>query len=363
MSGSAFERPSPAPGDQPGRASRRVRVGPEPEAPAAARQLSDGEARPSARQVRALQGAVGNHALSRLLDGSGGAIQRAKNPERERLERIRMWSQLLQQKDGLAPAAADTLAEAFANTKTSIVTLEEFAPLLGLGWTAPVLVTLIRKFVGDPGGREASDWVAFAGRRPDNADAVADGVRAGQVDWVNVAASFRTHNDRYTATPQTPTGKVRVCVLDGDHAALEEQTLDGTQTVYRITGGRAPFLASDELKDLLLADSQYNVSATGYTRHATVNLVEAPGQVDFAATRHFTYMPSAGTVNTAIMSSDDADITVLRLEGDSVIFDISGAEHALSLSPVDDYMPFDFDYNAAAGTISHGHPGHALYTV
>ena len=54
---------------------------------------------------------------------------------------------------------------------------------------------------------------------------------------------------------------------------------------------------------------------------------------------------------------------MLRLEGDSVIFDISGAEHALSLSPVDGYMPFDFDYNAAAGTISHGHPGHALYTV
>lgn len=363
MSGSAFEHPSPAPGDPPARASRRVRVGPETPSSAAARQLSGPDAPPTVGQVRALQGAVGNRALSRLLDRAAGAIQRAKNPERERLERIRMWSQLLQQKDGLAPADADTLAEAFANTKASIVTLEEFAPLLGLGWTAPVLVTLIRKFIGDPGGREAMDWVLFAGRRPDDADAVAAGVRAGQVDWVNAAASFRTHNDRYTATPQTPTGKVRVCVLDGDHAALEEQTLDGTQTVYRITGGHAPFLASGELKDLLLSDSQYDVTATGYTRHAPVNLVEAPGQVDFAATRHFTYMPSAGAVHDAVMGSDDADITILRIEGDSVIFDISGDEHALSLVPVDGYEPFDFDYNAAAGTISHGHPGHALYLV
>ncbi|MGE3960097.1 MAG: hypothetical protein AB7F65_00275 [Dehalococcoidia bacterium] len=318
-------------------------------------------ATPGAAQARALQGAVGNRALSRLVDATLGAAQRKKNPERERLERIRMWSELLQQKEGLAPADARTLAEAFANTGTSIVTLEEFAPLLGLGWTAGPLVTLIRKYLGDDGGRTQEDWCVFAVRRADDPDAVADSVRAGQVDWVNAPATFHTGNDRYTATEMTPTGDFDVFVLEVDHAEVEERTLDGSQTVYLIESDEVEFVATGELRDLLLSDSLYNVTATGYTRYAPVNMVERPAEVNFAATRHFTYMTPGSEAEDAVMHSDDADMRVVRLEGDSVIFDIGGDEFALSRTPAAGDLPFDFDYDSATGTIAHGHPGHALY--
>lgn len=327
-----------------------------------ARQIQTAGTQPRVADLRALQGTLGNRAVQRLLRSkSDGTAQRKPDPERERLERVRMWGELLQQRNGLVPADAHTLAEAFANTGTSIVTLQGFAPLLSSGWTAAGLVTLIRKFTGESGGRSLDDWVTFAVRRPGDPDAVATGVRAGQVDWVNVSASFKTHNDRYTAAARTPAGKQRVFTFDGTRAALQEQTLDGTQTVYEITGEDSRFLVTAELKDLLLSDSQYHVTPAGYTRHAPVNLVEAPGEVDFTASRHFTYMPASGPVHTAIMSSDDPDLTVKRIEGGSVIFDVSGTEYPLSLAPQAGYQPFDFNYDAATGSITEGHPGHPLY--
>ncbi|MDO9444003.1 MAG: hypothetical protein Q7K37_01705, partial [Dehalococcoidia bacterium] len=83
---------------------------PTPHAASASRAARLGAAAPhAAAPMRALQGAVGNRAVQRVMGSrqqaaardvhasDAGTVQRKKNPERERLERIRMWSERIQQ--------------------------------------------------------------------------------------------------------------------------------------------------------------------------------------------------------------------------------------------------------------------------
>jgi hypothetical protein len=332
-----------------------------------------GAAASTAVQMRALQGAVGNRATQRVMGArpaadaqsyaaEPGTVQRKKNPERERLERVRMWSERLQQ-DGLDIADATTLAEAFANAGVSIVTLQRFAPLLNQAWTAAELVTLIRKYVGADGGRSLEDWVTFAIRRPDDPDGVATAVRGGQVDWANAAAVFNTHNDRYQRALLNLAGQQTLWILQGGVAALATVDLLDTDRVYRITGGGGPFVVRGDLADLLVRDSLYTVTPSGYTRYAPVNLIEAPNQVNFQATRHFCYLAAGSDAYNAVMGSDDSDVTVTGVENGEVVFDIAGEEHRAAIAPANGDTPFDFDYDASSGTIDHGHPGHAVHNL
>ncbi|MDP2327910.1 MAG: hypothetical protein Q8M79_07465, partial [Dehalococcoidia bacterium] len=292
-----------------------------------------------------------------------GTVQRKKkNPERERLERIHMWSERLQQ-DGLGGGDAIVLGQAFANTGVSIVTLQQFAPLLNQAWTAGELVTLIRKFVGADGGRALEDWVAFAIRRPDDPDAVAAAVRVGQVDWANAAAVFNTHNDRYRRTLLNLAGQQTLWILQGGVAAQATVALLDTDRVYRVTGGGGPFVVRGDLADLLVRDSLYTVTPSGYTRYAPVNLIEVPNQVNFQAARHFCYLADGSDAYDAVMGSDDSEVTVTGVENGEVVFDIAGEEHRAAIAPANGDTPFDFDYDASDGSISHGHPGHAVHNL
>lgn len=96
---------------------------------------------------------------------------------------------------------------------------------------------------------------------------------------------------------------------------------------------------------------------------APVNTKDAPAQVNFAATRHFVYLAEGSAGYKAVMQSKDSDVIVTAVEGNEVVFRIKNREVGASIQPSEGACPFDFDYNAARGTISHGHVGHALHSL
>lgn len=110
-----------------------------------------------------------------------------------------------------------------------------------------------------------------------------------------------------------------------------------------------------------LGNSRYTVTAKRYQRHAPVNTYDAPREVDFDAPRHFVYLANGSDAYNAVMRSQDADVHIVRIEGGNVVMNIAGNEHRARIRPQAGDCPFDFDYDAEHGTISHGHVGHELY--
>lgn len=108
--------------------------------------------------------------------------------------------------------------------------------------------------------------------------------------WDNVAATFRTQNDRYTPDMLDIRGTRTIWHYSGGAARREEVEVTEESPAYWMTSGPAfgpPFIASTALKDMLTMDSTYTVTASGYTRYAPVNLVEDPEQVNFTQDRSF----------------------------------------------------------------------------
>lgn len=348
---------------------------PTPHAASASRAARLGAAAPhAAAPMRALQGAVGNRAVQRVMGSrqqaaardvhasDAGTVQRKKNPERERLERIRMWSERIQQ-DGVDAEEALEYAEAFANRSTSIITVLAFAVPLHEEWHAADVIELVNEFVADPGGRTLNEWVTL-GIRSDDLGDVPDAARAGNVEWVNAAATFSTANDRYTTTLVKPVGDYRVYALQGANAVLEDVTLpDGGKPVHYVQGAGKKFLAREDLKDLITSDSVYTVTATDYRRYAPVNTVHAPVQVNFQATRHFVYVTKGTEAYKAIRAAGSGVLRVTAVRNGQVIFDVNGDEHGASIEPSEGDQPFDFNYNAGTGGLSHRHFGHPLYDL
>ena len=329
-------------------------------------------AAPTAAPMRALQAAVGNRAAQRVIGtqqapeghvhaAEPGTVQwKKKNPERERLERVRMWGQLFEQ-NGIDVDEAAEYAAAFANTSVSAATVLAFARPLHEEWHAEDVIDLINQYRADDLGRPLEVWVGLA-VRGDDLDEVADDAEAGVVNWANAPAVFFTDNDRYQTARVDLVGAHPVYHLQGGVAVRRTVNLPDGEDVFQVTGGRSTFHVRGNLEALITSDSRYSVNPSGYTRYAPVNLVEAPGQVNFQETRHFCYLPPGSPVYDAVMGNDnDADFHVTAIEGGKVVWDIAGETFYAPIAPRNGYSPFDFDYDASDGSISGGHPGHALY--
>ena len=322
-------------------------------------------------QMRALQGAVGNRAAQRVMGAQPapeahaqtaqpGTVQRKKNPERERLERVRMWGLLFEQK-GIDAEEAAEYAAAFANTSVSAATVLAFAGPLHEDWHAEDVIALINEYRADDLGRPLEVWVGLA-VRGDDLGKVSDDAEAGVVNWANAPAVFYTHNDRYQTTRVDLVGAHPVYHLQGGMAVSQTVDLPDGEDVFEVTGGNATFHVRGDLRALITSDSRYTVTPGGYTRYAPVNMVEAPGQVNFQETRHFCYLPPGSTVYDAVLGNDDdSDFHVTAIEGGKVVWDIADDEFRAPIAPRNGYTPFDFDYDASDGSISGGHPGHSLY--
>ena len=138
-------------------------------------------------------------------DPADGPVQRAgKNNRRNRQikrakqhrNRIHAWSQLMQQRLGLAPVVADLYAQTYANNPAiSFPALEAF--INGTpGWAAPHRIGLINRFLGNAGGRSQAEWIAIAAAHPGLIDAEADVAALARIaGWnagplVGLAAAF-----------------------------------------------------------------------------------------------------------------------------------------------------------------------------
>lgn len=322
-------------------------------------------------QMRALQDAVGNRAAQRVMGArqapeahvhaaETGTVQRKKNPERERLERIRMWGLLFEQ-NGIDVDEAAQYANAFANASVSAATVLAFARPLHEDWHAEDVIGLINEYCADDLGRPLEVWVGLA-VRGDDLDEVSEDAKAGVVNWANAPAVFYTHNDRYQTTRVDLVGAHPVYHLQGGVAVSQTVDLPDGEEVFEVTGGKATFHVRGDLRALTTSDSRYTVTPGGYTRYAPVNMVESPAQVNFQETRHFCYLPAGSEVyDTVLGNDDDSDFHVTAIDGGKVVWDIAGDEFHAPIAPRNGYTPFDFDYDASDGSIAHGHPGHTLY--
>lgn len=104
---------------------------------------------------------------ARSPGGARDVIRRARNPERQRLEQRRMWSEKLMTAavPGMTQADADLLAGLGAE-RIGYPLVEQYAWLLASGWTAANIARLVRQFTIDPGSLDQTGWEHVAQGAP-----------------------------------------------------------------------------------------------------------------------------------------------------------------------------------------------------
>lgn len=111
-------------------------------------------------------------------------------------------------------------------------------------------------------------------------------------------------------------------------------------------------------------NSKYTITGNPnwMVRHAPVNTVRAPNQVDFNEARDVCYLQPAGSAYDAIMNEpDDQNIAIHSVWGDEIVLKTPGLFIKATRIPATGWMVFDCVNTN--GILTHIHVGHAVMNL